>query len=689
MMRYSLLLAALTLWAGPPVLMELEPRGAERGRPFTLTVKGRDIPAGARIWSTMPATFTPVVSTTARGPQFLVEPTAELQPGVYPIRIEAPTGISNVLLFSIGAFPELVEEESRQYSEPHRNDTIEKAEPLQTVPVTVNGTLQGAERDVYRIAAKAGETRVFEVDARRCGSAIDPVLRILDASGKQLARVDDAAGLDARLQYTFPREGMYYVEVHDARFSKQVQNYYRLKMGSYSFADTVFPLGGQRGKTTAVTFAGGNLTVPVKSEINLTGVAETEEMAFASLRNSPAMPFLFAVSEYPEVIEPASAITVPTVINGRLMKEGEVDRYKIRATPGDRLLIEVQARELGSSKIEAILTAFDAAGKKIDSAGDKPLPEDVFAVQGTSRTSRDPFLNLTVPKDTNEVTISLEDLALRGGPQYGYRIVVRQEPEDFRLITATPAVNVPAGGTAFVTVVADRRGYDGPIQLTIPDLPKGVKVEGGIIPRETMDSNNARTINRRGALLITADPGVEVPAKQLVVWGEGKTDDGKVLRRRARVQAMAVDVAGATAQGVVDRQRPVTAPWISLDLPAATTTPAEAVLEVKQASFTRMEEGDRWDFTYEWKVRTPGQRLPETLGVDVVGARDIRVTAQQKKGMGGVFSISTTKATEPATYDVVVSGRIGTGMAGELIYARPLPLVVTERSSNVQAASNQ
>jgi hypothetical protein len=75
--------------------------------------------------------------------------------------------------------------------------------------------------------------------------------------------------------------------------------------------------------------------------------------------------------------------------------------------------------------------------------------------------------------------------------------------------------------------------------------------------------------------------------------------------------------------------------------------------------------------------------------VDVVGARDIRVTAQQKKGMGGVFSISTTKATEPATYDVVVSGRIGTGMAGELIYARPLPLVVTERSSNVQAASNQ
>jgi hypothetical protein len=28
---------------------------------------------------------------------------------------------------------------------------------------------------------------VFEVEARRCGSAIDPVLRILDGNGKQLA----------------------------------------------------------------------------------------------------------------------------------------------------------------------------------------------------------------------------------------------------------------------------------------------------------------------------------------------------------------------------------------------------------------------------------------------------------------------------------------------------------------------
>ena len=180
---------------------------------------------------------------------------------------------------------------------------------------------------------------------------------------------------------------------------------------------------------------------------------------------------------------------------------------------GRALLIEVQARELGTSKLEAIITAYDATGKKIDSAGDKPLAEDVFAVQGSSRTSNDPFLNLTVPKNTHQITLAIEDLAQRGGPQYGYRIRVRKVAEDFRLALASPLVNIPAGGTAIVVVGADRRGYNGPIQLSIADLPKGIHVEGGFIPREYVDANNARTLNRRGVLILSADRAVELPPR--------------------------------------------------------------------------------------------------------------------------------------------------------------------------------
>ena len=95
-------------------------------------------------------------------------------------------------------------------------------------------------------------------------------------------------------------------------------------------------------------------------------------------------------------------------------------------------------------------------------------------------------------------------------------------------------INLPAGGTVVFSVTADRRGFDGPIHLTVADLPKGIHVDGGTISRQYMDAYNARTFNRRGILTLTADPGVPLPTGQLQIWGEGKLADGTVLRRRAR-----------------------------------------------------------------------------------------------------------------------------------------------------------
>ena len=110
---------------------------------------------------------------------------------------------------------------------------------------------------------------------------------------------------------------------------------------------------------------------------------------------------------------------MPSVINGRLSSAWEIDRYRIQVEPGEKLLLELQARDLGTSRLEGVITVYDAKGKKLDSAGDKPLPEDVFAVQGTSRTSNDPFLNFTVPKEAHELVIAVEDLAERGGTCIG------------------------------------------------------------------------------------------------------------------------------------------------------------------------------------------------------------------------------------------------------------------------------
>jgi hypothetical protein len=676
----AILLVQLT-YAAAPVITELQPRGAERGHAFTLTVTGRDLPSDAKIFSTLPASFTLVKSDTPAMPgrsiEFLVEPKSDISPGVYPIRIESPKGISNVLLFTIGTYPEVTEEESRPYARPNLNDSIETAEAIQSSPVTVNGTLRGAERDVFRVYGKAGERRVFEVEARRCGSAIDPVLRILDGNGKQLAISDDApgAGLDPRIDFTFPREGNYYVEVHDARFSKQTQNFYRLKMGSYAYADGIFPLGGKRGEATEVTFFGTNLKTPVKTTVDLRNIAAEKRLTTVALPDSPVLPVNFAVSDLPELIGPIDGLLpVPSVMNARLSKPGQIDRYKIQVEPEETLLFELQARELGTSLLEGIITVYDGSGKKLDSAGDKPLPEDVFAVQGSSRTSSDPFLNLKVPKDVHEITVTVEDLAERGGPLYGYRLSTRRDAEDFKLALAEPYINIPAGGTAILNVVADRRGYDGPIQLTIPDLPQGIQIDGGLIPRELVVNNN-RSFNREGILTLTAAPGVELPARQLVVWGEGKLSNGAAIRRRASGPGMRISVSGATAQGVVDRQRAISAPWLSFDLPAAISEPPPATLEVKQTGLKQMEEGGRYEFAYSWNLKTGTP--PKEVDVEIVGARDIRITDMKQLEKGGTFIVNTTKATDPARYDLYISGMLKTDGGEEMIVSRPIAFEVT------------
>jgi hypothetical protein len=689
-MKYAVLASLLfanTIHAAAPVLLELQPRGAERGRPFTLTVSGRNLEEGVRIVSGLPATFTPMAASTAammrnRYATFLVEPKGDLAVGTYPVRVQTPDGLSNILLFTIGDFPETQEEESQPGSKPNSNDTLESAQSLQQAPLVVNGKLAGPERDVFRIAAKAGERRVFEVEARRSGSAIDPVIRVLDAAGNMIARSEDAlgAGLDARLAVTFPREGSYYVEVHDARFSDQQQNFYRLKMGAYPYAEDLFPLGGKRGETVEVTLNGPGISKPVSVK------AEGISQAWVNLPDAAALPLPFAIGEYSEVREPVSGpLSLPITINGRIGKASEVDAYTLSVQPGDALMLEVQALEIGTSKLMAVLTVRDGKGNKLARAGDEPPSVNLFSLL-QSPTARDPYVRFTVPEGVNQVKVSVEDLALRGGPGYGYRLTARKQKEEFTASISNPFVNIPRGGTTQVIVSVDRRGVDGPIQFQIANLPKGLTAAGGLIPAEgDRSSGGSKVFSRRGVLTLTAEPGLQYDG-ELEIWAEGKTSDGVVLKRRARGPGMQTAVAGATAQGVVDRQRPVTANWLGMQLPAAITSEPAARLTVKQLEYKREAEGDRYLFSWKWDVK-PGAQVvrPDGLNVDIVGINDIRiidVMRDPKDPNAGSFVITTTKVTMPSLYDLVASGAVMRDGVNEEIYAQPIRMEVTEFKNN-------
>ena len=142
--------------------------------------------------------------------------------------------------------------------------------------------------------------------------------------------------MDSRLQVAFPKAGEYRVQIHDSKFSEQAQNFYRLKIGSYLYADAIFPLGWRRGETTEVTLSGGNLPAPVKAPVELHTQAG---FVFVRLPGSPSAPLLFAVSDQPEVLAPdtgESALTEGAIVNGRISKPGKIDRYHLPVEPGQK-----------------------------------------------------------------------------------------------------------------------------------------------------------------------------------------------------------------------------------------------------------------------------------------------------------------------------------------------------------------
>jgi hypothetical protein len=701
----ALMASALRLSA-QPVITDVQPRGAQKGKPFTLTLTGRNLGEGAKIRSTMPASFTlltpdqpapiaggPMPGEGGRSATFLVEPTADVAVGVYAIRVATGEGISNVQLFTVGAFPELTEDESRPGALPNTDDSMETAQRLPLPPFTLNGTLRGPERDVFRLSARAGEKRVIEVEARRCGSGIDPLLEILDARSRVIGRSKDAPllGLDARVEVTFPKDGDYYVVVRDSRFSTQAANFYRLQVGSYDYPREVFPLGGRRGALVETSLGAR------KMQVDLRKASANVRQVFVNVPGSPALPVPFAVGDDPEVNAPVAdaAISVPVTINARLAEAGQVDRYTLRVPPTRAMTFRIQARELGTSKLMAVITVRDEKGTVLGRSGDEPLAEDLYNVN-QSRTAGDPMLRLHVPAGVDQVTVTVEDLALRGGPHYAYRLNVQPVAQDFRVILNVPFVNVPADGSVAVPVTVQRQGFDDEIQLRVANAPKGLRVEGGYVVAGLPVKETPQNRNSRGVLILTAEPGETFESLELTVEGVARLPDGSLVVRQAEGPGMIVNVAGASEQGAVDRQRSLTAPWLGLELVTAATKPRTANLEVTMIDRTRMEEGDQIKFRWKWIPRDATQALPKAVNAEMVGSADVRVIDMQvdaKDSSTGTFVMTTTKLTRPSRYDIYITGRLTIGVGGgeqEEIVSRPITVQVDEvRAGNAETTGRR
>ena len=156
---------------------------------------------------------------------------SEDSPSRRSVQVISGEFLSNALPFAAGDLPEITETEP--------NQTLETANRIE-VPATVNGRIgSGGDVDYFVFSAKARETLVMEVLARRLDSPLDSILTLFNSKGQQILENDDTVdrseGLvthhaDSHLTYTFPADGDYYLRIADVEDKGGDEYAYRLSV---------------------------------------------------------------------------------------------------------------------------------------------------------------------------------------------------------------------------------------------------------------------------------------------------------------------------------------------------------------------------------------------------------------------------------------------------------------------------
>ncbi|MFQ5734087.1 MAG: PPC domain-containing protein [Planctomycetaceae bacterium] len=188
----------LTITTGP-VLDHPYPLAVSRGAKQTVQLRGWNLPKASTN-----------VAIAASGPEDFV--------GVYRAEI-ANVGRVRVIPHATG-----VEREP---------DSLAKPQAVE-FPSTITGHIgRRHDVDVYRVAAKKGDRLRFRVEARSLGSPLDPVLKLLDAKGAEVARAEtrSSTAIDETLTYRVTTDGPYRLAVTDLHRRGGWRYVYRLTFG--------------------------------------------------------------------------------------------------------------------------------------------------------------------------------------------------------------------------------------------------------------------------------------------------------------------------------------------------------------------------------------------------------------------------------------------------------------------------
>ncbi len=375
----------------PPTLDTVAPLGMSRGTTAEMTVEGlnlarasaiyfseagvtgrilrvKELPDGSDVRLGSAGTpssidLGPLPSRNQVTVEVEISPEAEIGPVTF--RLLTPLGTSPE-----GRF--LVEPYYGESADREPNDTPETA--VETfLPAILTGAIsRPGDVDYFKIQVRAGQQISFLNGAMQIGSSLQPVVAIEDAEGKLVREFGAQGGTEqVMFAHRFAQAGTYYVRVTDYQHGGRASAFYRIIAGEFPLVLSASPMGVRKGAAAEIALQGYLLPAKLKVQgASSHGSEETltlrPEHAFNQVR--------VAIGEEPEVTAQGGAISVPVTVNGRIAARGAQNQYRFPARQGEQLVLEVNARRMGSD-LDSYLEVLDAQGHQIERAVVRPVWE--------------------------------------------------------------------------------------------------------------------------------------------------------------------------------------------------------------------------------------------------------------------------------------------------------------------------
>ncbi len=495
-------------WVGPargqsgvPVLTGINPPGATIGSATDCTLSGRNLGKVEEVRISgrgVKFVLAEGRSDDAAKARIVVDSDAEL--GFRDVRLDGPGGLSNLVPIRVDPL--------KQVAEVEPNDRPADATKVEAGTAVV-GLLKALDVDHYRVSGSPGQRLTVDLEARRIGTAIAPVVTLFDPSGRSIAQGREATGgdRDCRMTLTIPPEGWAVVQVRDNTYGGGDQARYRLRLDPAPYASAMFPLGGPKGQAIEVELSGGNLLEPTRKVVRLPD--EAGGLFEVGPLGPVACPGRLIVGDGPEATEPAE-LTPGTTANGRIARPGEVDTYRMAVKSGQRARAKVEAAAMGSW-LDSVVSVADDSGNVLaenDDSTDAVRPAAARSVSGLGVPEGSPDSSVEFEARADGfVAITVTDRFGGGGPEYGYRLGVGSDRPDFavtlllggvnanagalnnlgtaRNARATPGqfgvFNLKPGGSTPINFLIAPQGRPGSITVRAEGLPDGVTAEPVVV----------------------------------------------------------------------------------------------------------------------------------------------------------------------------------------------------------------